>query len=82
MAYRGKDQMIEGAKRVLSAEGTIVSFNGNACDLPRLFELLQLEQTESALNATHDMWEITSNIRVGRQSKCDWRHSCATGRLS
>ncbi|MGF6604597.1 hypothetical protein P3T23_009353 [Paraburkholderia sp. GAS448] len=64
MAYRGEGEMIEGAKRVLSVEGTIVSFNGNACDLPRLFELLQREQTECALKATHDdMLVITSTIR-------------------
>jgi hypothetical protein len=64
VAYRGKGGMIEGAQRVLSAEGTIVSFNGEACDLPRLLELLQFEQPVCTLKAKHDdMLVITSTIR-------------------
>ena len=63
-AYRGKDQMVEGGKRVVFAEGSIVSFAGNSRDLPKLFELLLLEWTDSVLTATHDdMLEITSSIR-------------------
>ncbi|MGN6085684.1 hypothetical protein [Trinickia sp.] len=62
-AYRGAAKMIEGAKRVLSAEGTIVSFNGTACDLPRLFDLLQLCETETIKSTHDDMLIITSNIR-------------------
>ena len=63
-AYRGTAHMIDGAKRVLSAEGTIVSFNGTACDLPKLFELLQLHETAQATKARHDdMLVVTSNIR-------------------
>jgi hypothetical protein len=62
--YRGADRMTEGAKRIVSAEGTIVSFNGNGCDLPRLFELLHLDQAQRVPKAMHDdMMKITSDIR-------------------
>jgi hypothetical protein len=62
--YRGKERMIEGAKRILSAVGTIVSFNGIDCDLPKLFELLRLDRGRQDIRATHDdMLVITSTIR-------------------
>jgi hypothetical protein len=56
--------MVEGAKRIVFAEGTVVSFNGTGRDLSELFELLRLNDTDRVINATHDdMLEITSNIR-------------------
>ena len=64
VAYRGRDRMIEGATRIVSAEGIVVSFNGHAYDFPKLFELLGLEGADCAFKAAHDdMLKITSNIR-------------------
>ncbi|WP_322106031.1 hypothetical protein [Paraburkholderia sp. J41] len=72
--YRGVEKSIEGATRILSAEGVIVSFNGTACDLPKLFELLKLDQSEQVIGATHDdMLLITSNAR--------WPSDAGTGSI-
>lgn len=63
--YRHNDGMIEGANRLVSSVGTIVSFNGNVKDLPELSKILGLASVqELVLCSEHnDMLEITSNIR-------------------
>lgn len=63
-SYRTPEGMIEGAKRVLFSVGTIVSFNGDAYDLPELFNLLPLQSVERVIRGTHvDMLKETSDIR-------------------
>ncbi|AOZ11155.1 hypothetical protein BKK80_34950 (plasmid) [Cupriavidus malaysiensis] len=86
IAYRDGDQAA-GARRVLDATGTIVSFNGTDCDLPRLYELLGLDQDSHVLKATHDdMRLITSSIRwpcdpgtipiYGHNLRATYEHFC------
>jgi hypothetical protein len=62
-AYRGT-QRIEGAQRLVACRGSIVGFNSNACDLPKIAEILGLASAaELQLQGTHDdMWEITCRI--------------------
>jgi hypothetical protein len=59
--YRG-DRTREGAARVQSCAGTIVTFNGTFCDLPELAKILGV--TKLSLCGVHDdMREITSRQR-------------------
>jgi hypothetical protein len=64
-AYRYGDDMAEGAKRVISTPGTIVSFNGNRRDLVEIAKLLGFSSVaDMNVRGTHnDMLEITSDIR-------------------
>ncbi len=61
--YHGTTQ-IEGARRIVSCCGTIVSFNGNLYDLPQIARILGLASAEELqLRGTHDdMLEITSEV--------------------
>jgi hypothetical protein len=61
-SYRGKD-MIEGAKRIASSTGTIVSFGGNSRDLKELSEILSFPFDTKFQGGHDDMSEIISMIR-------------------
>ena len=61
--YRG-DAMVDGARRMVDCEGTIVSFNGTCCDLPWLARILGLKEETPDLKGDHcDMLEIASEDR-------------------
>lgn len=57
--------MAEGAKRIISSTGTIVSFNGNGRDLIEIAKLLGFSSlAEMNISGKHyDMMKITSDIR-------------------
>jgi hypothetical protein len=60
--YRGT-RLIDGARRVAGCRGTVVSFNGNLCDLAKVAEILGLPPSELQLSGHHDdMLEITSAV--------------------
>jgi len=63
--YHYGENMILGAKRITSSVGTIVSFNGNRCDLIEISRILGLSSvSEMHISGDHnDMREITSDIR-------------------
>lgn len=62
--YRGSCK-IDGARRVIECEGTIVSFNGCEYDLPKLIKLLKDSGSGNVgIRGTHcDMREIASADR-------------------
>jgi len=57
--------MIAAAKKIVSSPGTIVSFNGNRCDLLEFTKILGIGSVdELCTRGKHDdMREITSSIR-------------------
>jgi len=63
--YRYGTEMIEGAKRIISSMGAIVSFNGNGYDLMEMAKILgQSSVADLNISAEHnDMMKITSDIR-------------------
>ena len=63
-AYR-YENMAEGANRLISSTGTIVSFNGNGRDLIEIAKILGFSsEAEMNISGEHnDMMEITSDIR-------------------
>lgn len=62
---RSQKEMIEGARRIISSAGTIISFNGNRRDMNELAKILGFRSAqELTIRSSHiDMLEITSNIR-------------------
>ena len=64
-AYRYGKDMVEGAKRIISTAGTIVSFSGNHRDLIEIAKILGFSSiAEMNVRGTHDdMQEITSDVR-------------------
>lgn len=64
-AYRYGGDMVEGAKRITSTAGTIVSFNGKGRDLIEIAKILGFSSVAemNVLGEHNDMMEITSNIR-------------------
>jgi hypothetical protein len=63
--YHYGEDMIRGARRLISSSGTIVSFNGNKRDLMEISKILKLSSpAELQIAGEHnDMLEITSEIR-------------------
>lgn len=64
-AYRYGENMAEGAKRIISSTGTIVSFNGISRDLIEIAKILGFSSVaEMNISGEHnDMMKITSDIR-------------------
>ena len=63
-AYRHKNAMRDGAKRILFSTGTIVSFSGDRRDLIELAKLLVLPSEQVAICGHHDdMADIVSRSR-------------------
>lgn len=64
-AYRYGEDMVAGAKRIISTSGTVVSFNGNRYDLIEIAKILGYSSvSEMDVRGTHDdMLEIISDIR-------------------
>ncbi len=63
--YINTEEMTNGAQRIVSSTGTIVSFNGNTKDLMEISKILGYSSEEELhLDCEHnDMLEITSDIR-------------------
>ncbi|OCX71258.1 hypothetical protein A6M27_14190 [Acidithiobacillus thiooxidans] len=63
--YHYGEEMIQGAKRIVSCVGTVVSFNGNRRDLEEISKILGLSSViDLHICGEHnDMLEITSDIR-------------------
>jgi hypothetical protein len=64
-AYRYGKDMVEGANRIISSAGIIVSFNGNGRDLIEVAKMLGFSSVvEMNVSGEHnDMMKITSDIR-------------------
>lgn len=64
-AYRYGENMAEGANRIISSTGAIVSFNGIRRDLIEIAKILGFSSVaEMHISGEHnDMMEITSDIR-------------------
>ena len=65
MPNRFAEGMLDGAKRIATSVGTIVSFNGNGCDLIEIAKIVSISSKEAlSLRCQHDdMAEIISAIR-------------------
>lgn len=63
--YHYREEMIRGAQRIVSSLGTIVSFNGNRCDLKEISKILGLSSVaDLRISGVHnDMMKITSDTR-------------------
>ena len=63
--YHCREEMIHGAERIVSFQGTIVSFNGTGYDLIEISRLLGIPSVQNLkLRGLHDdMLIITSDIR-------------------
>ncbi len=60
--YRG-ECMVEGAKRILSCDGVIISFNGTRCDLPMLASLAGFSASETPpLRGIHHDMQIEASL--------------------
>lgn len=62
--YRFKTGMLEGARRIATCRGTIVSFNGNGYDLIEIAKILGVPKLKLTEGCRHDdMAEVVSRTR-------------------